>query len=165
MTQPFDGFGDIIEKNSGGCLGGEGIDAHESVRHQYQSDGVVVEVHCTGPRHGGCGKPKHLTIMWPEMIAIKYDLSPHEAFSSFLPAYASEWRVAQTKPGMPAIRHSWYPAGVNCTRCGEMIAPLVEPSECEGHLRQMRRQGWMTPKDEMAISQHCAQMAQQLRRR
>ena len=163
--QPYDGFGDIIDKNSGGCLGGEGLTAHESLRHQYQAEGLVVEVHCTGSTTGGCGKPKHMTIMWPELIAIKYDVSPHEAFAGVAPQFASEWRVAQSRPGMPAIKHSWYPVGQNCSRCGEMIAPLVEPGECEGHLKQMRRSGWMSPEQEKQMSQHCFALARQLGRR
>jgi len=165
MNQPFDGFGDVIEKQSGGCLGGEGLHAHESARHQYDKEGVVVEVHCTGPVHGGCGKPKHITIFWPEIIALKYDLSPHEAYAQVAPQFASEWRQAQSKPGMPTIRHAFYPLGQNCSRCGEMVAPLVEPSECEAHLKQMRREGWMTPQQEKQFSDHCFAVARNLRRR
>lgn len=169
MGEQFDGFGDIIEKQGGGCLGGEGLSAHESVRHQYQPVGLVVEMHCTGPREGGCGKPKHVTIPWPELIAIKYDVSPHEAYAGVSPPYASEWRVAQSRPGMPPIRHSWYPVGLNCSRCGEMVAPLIEPGECESHLKQMRRNGWPPTPDpqvtEKQMSQHCFTLARQLGRR
>jgi len=154
MSQPFDGFGDIIERETGIFKGGGGLAAHEGIRHEYAPEGVKLELHCTGPVHGGCGKPKHVTIGWVEILAIKFNLSPDEVFQN-----QSNW--APTRPPQP---HAWYPTTMRCARCNEMIAPLVEPRECESHLRQMRANGWMPQAQEAQLSQVAMQRAQQLGR-
>jgi hypothetical protein len=154
MSQQYDGFGDIIERETGIFGEGGGLKAHEGLRHQYTADGVVVELSCTGPVHGGCGKPKHVTIAWQELIAIKYNVSPHEVFPG-----GSQW--APTKPPTP---HAWYPTTLRCSRCQEMVAPLVEPRECDGHLRNARRNGWVDQQVEGQVSQRALQAAQRLGR-
>ena len=142
-------FGDIIGNETGIFSGDGGLKAHEGVQHQYSQDGVEVELHCTGPRHGGCGKPKHVTILWHEIVALKFNVSPHEAYRG------NHQLMSTWAPTRRPQAHGWYPTEMTCDRCGEMVAPIVEPRECEGHLRKARHNGWLPPQAEQQL-QHAS---------
>ncbi len=158
MNQPFDGFGDVIESQEGIFNESQGLEAYDSVRHTPQPQGLVVEVHCAQ-----CGYPRHLEIPWPELIALKYNLSPHEAYQGHpqLQQFASAWRQTNTARG---VNYAWCPASVQC-KCGIAFErPLIYPSECDSLLQPARQQGFLPSEQEKPLSNHCFQLARQHRR-
>ena len=162
MTQSFDGFGDVIEAGSGIFGSSDGLEAFDSVRHRYAPEGLVVEAHC-----GACGRARHLTIDWPEVIALKYNVSPSEAYSQHpaMRQYASPWMNTSAAQAR-GVAYAWYPQGaVRCSKCGtDFSRALIRPGECDGHLKEARRNGWMPPQAERAFSQQAAGVARQLGR-
>lgn len=160
MSQPFDGFGDIIQEQEGIFAGSEGLTAYDSVKRQYAPTGMVVEAHCEYD-----GGSRHVEISWPELIALKFDVSPHEAYASHpqLRQFAEPWTTTQGMAHKGVI-YAWYPANLRC-RCGRpFLRPLIQPTECEAHLLEMRRNSWMQPQVEQGLSQHCHNVARQLGR-
>jgi len=160
MTQAFDGFGDLIEGDNGGSLGGDGLKALDSVRRRYTGDGMLVEVNC-----GSCGKARHCTIPWPEIIALKFNVNPARVFSQVpqLRPYAAEWANTSQHAGR-GVLYAWYPSGLRC-RCGVPFnRPLITPAECESHLVEMRQRQAMSPQLEQQLSQICSTASQQPRR-
>ena len=160
MSNVFDGFGDVLESTNGIFGASDGLQAFDSVQHQYSQDGLVVQIHCES-----CGKPRHMTVMWPELCAIKFNVSPQEAFShhpSMREFSGAPWMntAAVVHRGVP---YAWYPQ-LRC-RCGNTIQrPLIRPAECEMHLAEARRNRWMTPQMEQGISQQARAVAQHLGR-
>lgn len=151
--KPFDAFGDVINAETGIFSGSSGLKAYDGVKAEYTPEGLRVEAHCPG-----CGFPRHVEISWPELIALKYDLSPYDAFNPVpsLRQFASPWsNTAQV--AHRGVDYAWYPVGLRC-RCGQDFKrPLISPGECEGHLVHMRRNRWMPPQAEQQLSQHCSQ--------
>ena len=80
MSDVFDGFGDVLEGTNGIFGGSDGLQAYDSVQHQYGQEGLIVQIHCES-----CGKPRHMTVMWPELCAIKFNV-----FRGVLPEVLSE---------------------------------------------------------------------------
>lgn len=158
MSQPFDGFGDVLENENGIFAESDGRVAYESVRRQYLPTGLRVEVHCAG-----CGYPRHVDISWPELISIKYDISPSDAFGNHpqLRQHAERWANTSGVQHR-GVHHAWYPADLRC-RCGETFnRPHITPGECDQHLSEMRRNGWLHPQAEKGIAQHCLGMRQRV---
>jgi hypothetical protein len=153
VSQPFDGFNDVIEGTTG-VLGGAGIQAYEQVRRQYTAQGLRVEVHCAS-----CGYPRHLDVSWPELIAIKCDINPAAAYGrqQNLRQFADDWASTAQQSGR-GVSYAWYPSGLRCRCSADFKRPLISPSECESHLSEMRRMGAMPRQTEGQLMQHCMAM-------
>ena len=130
--QAWDGFGDVIEGSGGIFNESDGLKAYDSVRHQTTPEGLLVECHCAS-----CGRARHVTIGWPELVALKYNVSPEEAFRGTpYQQYGSSWQVTDQTKG---VRYAWYPAGLRC-RCGNNFQrPLVSPGGRQGFSFAFRR--------------------------
>lgn len=160
MSQPFDGFGDIIQRESG-ILDGPGLRTYDNVSHQLSGDGLVVEVCCEE-----CGFTRHVLISWPELIALKYNVSPHEAYQGHpqLAQFASPWRLPSQQAINKGVALAWFPDDLRC-RCGAQFGrPHITPGECEGHLAVARQRGYVHMGQEKPISQVAFQRAKSLGR-
>ncbi len=156
----FDGFGDVLEANAGIFGESDGLQAHDSVQQQYDEEGLVVQIHCES-----CGKPRHMTIMWPEIMAIRHNVSPQEAFGHHphMRQFAGAQWANTAGVAHRGVTYAWYPQ-IRC-RCGHTIQrPLVRPGECDQHLAEARRNRWLPPQAEQAFAQQCAAVATHLGR-
>ncbi|NBT36264.1 MAG: hypothetical protein EBT03_12160 [Betaproteobacteria bacterium] len=156
----FDGFGDVLEGTSGIFGGSDGLQAYDSVQHQYSPDGLVVQLHCES-----CGKPRHMTVMWPEICSIKFNVSPNEAYGAHpqMRQYAGGQWMNTASVVSRGVPYAWYPQ-LRCA-CGNTIQrPLIRPGECESHLVEARRNRWLPPQAEQAFSQQARAVAQHLGR-
>lgn len=162
MSQPFDGFGDVLEGTAGIFGNSDGLQAYDTVRHRYSNEGLVVEACCEQ-----CGRARHLTVMWPEVIAIKYNVSPSEAYGQHpqMRQFASPW-MNTASAQVRGVPYAWYPYGaVRCSKCGhDFKRTLIRPGECEGHLQEARRNGWLPQQAEAAFSQQAGGVSQRLGR-
>jgi hypothetical protein len=160
MSDVFDGFGDVLEGTAGIFGKSEGLEAFDSVQHQYGPEGMVVQIHCES-----CGKPRHMTVMWPEICAVKFNVSPQEAYAQHptMRQYAVVQWMSTAGAVHRGVPYAWYPQ-VRC-RCGNTIQrPLIQPSECDQHLAEARRNRWLPQNAEMAFSQQARAVAQHLGR-
>lgn len=159
----FDGFGDVIQKEAGIFAGSRGHADQDRVSHDWQADGLLVEVDC---EH--CGRARHVTVSYPEIIALKYNVSPHEAFASQpqLQPFASPWRTPTQQAMQKGVHYAWMPAGLRCGRCGGAFErPHISPAECEGLLAGARQRGFLNPAQEKPLADWCFNVARQLGRR
>jgi hypothetical protein len=153
MSQ-FDGFGDIINRSDGIFGASEpniagqdgGLKAHDSVRTQATQHGVAVEMQCRG-----CPRPLRLTVEYPELVAIKYNVPPQEvaryAAAQRLPPVlqeVTEWRYSQQQ-------QAWWPVQT-CSGCRNIVGPMFTPEEADELLRKARRMGWIDAKGEEYVS-------------
>jgi len=157
MSDQYDGFGDVIEASQGIFSGSDGLQAYDSVRHTATPEGLLVECHCAN-----CGYPRHVTIAYPELIALKYNVSPHEAFNGTqFQQLASQWATTNQQRG---VKYAWYPATLRC-RCGQpFMRPLVSPGEIDGLLAPGRQRGYIQPQQEEQLTRHCFQIGRRLGR-
>lgn len=162
----YDAFGDVLEGTNGIFENSEGRQAYESCRHQYDRDGMVAECHCEI-----CGKLRHVTTTWPELVALKHNVSPAEAYGHVpqLQPFATQW--ANTAPAMhKGVPYAWYPLGMDCPNCpgrrGDRAfrRPLITPGECEAHLREGRRIGALPQNMEVPLMQLAKTAAARLNR-
>ncbi len=157
----YDNFDDIINGQAGvfspeAAAIDPGLKSFDSTRTVATPEGVVVEMFCRGNLTGnGCGRPRQFTIEWPEMVAIVYNISPHEAYQG------------QSAGGRPIVQEmtvwdfdprggAWYPKQP-CRNCRTLLMPLFTPQEAEGHLVVARQRGWIHPQGE----QFCRTLAAQ----
>lgn len=152
----FDQFNDIIGDCSGifsdgkGCVD-DGLKRFDKLVWEVSPSGVVVEMACRS-----CGRPRQLSVEWPELVALRCNVSPYDAFarSPQLAQFASRWRVAAS-PGSVV----WVPEGMRCSQCGNDIAPQFDPNECARILGEMKRRGWLSQQDEVSVGNLCMQAA------
>lgn len=149
-----DDFADIIANNHGLFDGSHatlqpGLKNHESVESDVRPEGAVYEFRCTG-----CGAQTQFVLEYPELIALKWKLSPHLAFSGHAAQVcpnASHWR---SHPGFWRLDQ-------NC-RCGWKLPLELPKNEPESMLRRARRDDYLDRDFEQKISNHCAAILQRL---
>ena len=152
MTDKYDQFSDIVQSQAGifgrdAAAMENGLHAHDSVQTSVMQDGVHVSMSCRK-----CGNPRDVTIEWPELIAIKYQISPHEAYrGAQVNFHVVPWQYSPRQDG-------WYPL-LQCQGCGEYTSPIVTPHEAEAHLQTARMRGWFRQQDELAYAKVAAQNA------
>jgi len=162
MSQNWDAFGDIVEGETGIFGQGDGLKNYEAIQHQYNKDGLLVQFGCES-----CNRPKHMTIEWPELVAIKFNVSPAEAYGGHpqLRNWASDWMntAASAHLGVP---YSWYPNGIRCSPgCGNPIRrPLIRPGECQGHLNEGFKRRFIAPQAIEGLNQQAQSVAMRLGR-
>jgi hypothetical protein len=146
----YDSFGDIINRSDGIFSGNEaniagqdgGLQAHDTARTQATMEGVAVEMQCRG-----CPRPLRLTVEYPELVAIKYNVPPQEVFRRY-PQYVrgvTEWRYSPSE-------QAWWPV-TRCSGCQNIVGPMFTPEEAEHHLARARRNAWINPAGEQQVSQ------------
>lgn len=152
----YDQFGDIIGDSSGIFSDGkgavdDGLKRFDQIVAQVVPEGITVEMSCRS-----CGRPRQLTVLWPELVALRCNVSPYDAFSRVpqLAAYASRWRVAAVPNGT-----YWIPEGMRCGKCGADVAPQFDPAECAKIIGEMKRRGWLSQQDEVQVGNVCMQAA------
>jgi hypothetical protein len=110
---------------------------------QVIPEGMAVDMACRK-----CGKPRQLTVFWPELVAIRCNVSPFDAFRGHpqLNQFASRWRIAAVPEGT-----YWMPEEALCRNCGAPVQPLFSPDECTRHIAVLRNKGWLAAEDEVAV--------------
>jgi hypothetical protein len=162
VSDTFDKFGDVIQGSEGIFAGGmgsidDGLKKFDSASHQMRADGVLVEMQCRG-----CGRPKHMLVEWPEIIAIRCGVSPHQAYGNIgeLARFASSWRPAQAQS-----EPHWVPDGATCNRCGTPVQPMFSVAECYRLIAKAKSQGLLRESDEVQLGQICTRVAQMMQMR
>lgn len=151
----FDAFGDIINEQAG-IFGNEqaglepGLSKHDAVHAKPTPQGVVLQIACQG-----CGRPTHMTVEWPEMVALKYGVNPVVAFRQHR-------GVLNDPTPWEFLPHegSWRP-DLRCRQCKFHFPVRLEPHEPERYLSAARRAGYINPSGENQISQIAAKVASQ----
>jgi hypothetical protein len=163
MSNDGDQFYDVrgkVQGIFGESLGGidGGLKQHNRVQSQLTKDGLVSEIACAG-----CGQPKQITFLWPELIAVRCGVSPYDAFVSHpqLRSFASRWRQA----GPSDLRHLgegefWTPSEFRCARmsCGQPVEIWLTPDECGTYIVKGKRKGFLNQSQEVAIGNWCMNM-------
>jgi hypothetical protein len=152
----YDAFGDVITKQAG-IFGGEcaglcdGLGDHDTTKTATTQQGVIVDMSCRG-----CGRPCRVVAEWPEMVAVKYNVSPRMVFGTMPGVLSSptEWMFSQATNG-------WYPEQY-CQHCRTPCNPHFTPAEAEQHLAVGRQRGWINPVAEQQLSQAAAQTRQRI---
>ena len=144
--EEFDRFGDVINGNNG-IFGSDtaameqGLVNFDTARTVATAQGVVVEMACRG-----CGRGVKLTIEYPELVAVKYNVAPHIAFQG-------QPNILQNPvPWAYSPREqAWWPH-YPCNHCRTPCAPLMTPEEAEGHLAKARRNRWIDTAGEQYVA-------------
>lgn len=162
--QEYDAFGDIINTQNGIFAADQaqiepGLTKFDQASTVAQPDGVKVVKYCAPVAQAGqgCGRTQQLTIEYAELIAIKYGVSPHLAFSN-APQFMHdpcEWRYNPREQG-------WHPM-VTCPNCATLLLVFITQDEAERHLAVARRHGWIHPQAEAAASRRADQVARHVR--
>jgi hypothetical protein len=160
VSDEYDRFGDVIQASEGIFAGGmgaidDGLKKFDSASHQVRQDGVLVEMQCRG-----CGRPKHMLVEWPEIVAIRCNVSPHVAYGQQpqLQRFASAWRpaLAQSEP-------SWVPEGAACNWCQQLVQPVFTVAECYRLILKAKESQAISEQDEMQLGNICMSAAQRQR--
>lgn len=163
MSDEFDQFADVKANTFGIFADGLGsvddaLRAHTRTNSQLVDSGMLAELPCSG-----CGKPKQLVVEWAELIALRCDISPYDAFGGHpqLGQYASRWRrasprdLAELHPNKQGDH--WVTEGVVCGKCGVPIEIMVSPDECSIALTQAKRRKLITQNWEQGVGNWCLQ--------
>jgi len=151
-----DRFEDVIEKTRGlfdGTQAGlePGLANMESVDSDVTPDGAVYQFRCQG-----CGNTVQLVVEYPELVALKFKLSPHIAFqgpAARLCPQASKW--------LP--QHGKWKLQQPCGACSWNLRLELQKNEPEGMLRRARREDYFGGQHEKALSEHCNAIYQRMR--
>jgi hypothetical protein len=163
MTVEHDNFADLIHQSTG-IFGGTdaniagpegGLQSFDKPTTTVTPEGVAVGMSCRG-----CGRPAQLVVEYPELVAIKYGVSPLIAYQGITPAPVREpidWRYSASQQG-------WFPVKT-CAWCHTLCAPIFTPEEADAHLGRARRNGWTREDAEKALSMIAYRAAEQLAQR
>lgn len=164
-----DDFADIIETTHGSF--GESLGQFEGVTDAVQPDGAAFEFMCQG-----CSRPVRLTLDYPELVALKFKMSPHIAFSPQRPSMSQMARgPASQFCGSPS---QWKPETGKgewrilnkCQHCQWNLRLVLKFNEPEALLKRARNEGYFPRDKEAAVTQHCQallaqyQQSRQMRR-
>jgi len=145
-----DAFNDIRAKTEGifaGSLGlADGQQDLKQIPHQIVKNGVAIDYRCQQ-----CGVPHRIEVTWPEIIAIRCQISPQIAYgrTQNLQAFADPWD--QMRDG------TWIPHGFRCSKCGSQSFMGLVPKECARWIAKGRQNGWISPKVEQQLGTICVQ--------
>ncbi len=156
----FDSFGDVVNGSSGifdgsttSIAGSDGgLQSFDRPTTTPRMDGVAVGMQCRG-----CGRPVELLAEYPELVCVKYGVSPHKVFEVY-PELRGQ--VAQiTKWEYSGANQGWAPVQV-CPHCRTWVPPIFTPEEADRLLSKARRAGWINVNGEKIISQAAYNAAQ-----
>ena len=152
MSNHFDGFDDVVGGSAGifdgsttsiaGTQGG--LSSFDSPTTTPRADGVAVGMQCRG-----CGKPVELVVEYPELVCVKYGISPHPVMNAF-PALRGQV-AAVTQWQYSAANQGWAPMQI-CQHCHTWLPPIFTPEEADRLLNKARRNGWINIQAEKVIS-------------
>jgi hypothetical protein len=157
-TRREDDFADIINTTQG-VFGDNsagldpGLSKHDSVDVGVTGEGAVFEFTCPG-----CGRSRQLVIEYPELVALKYRISPHMAFQGQGRAYcqdASVWRWVKDE-------HKWG-LQMKCNLCPYHYPLRLSPAEPEAILGKARRASLINPVAEQQVMQYVDAVRQRMR--
>jgi hypothetical protein len=165
MSENKDDFHDIISSNHGL------FDAHnatlddalghiDGVKVGVQQEGVAFEVTCHG-----CRAATRLTVEYPEIIALAFNVSPSVAFAHRSQALPDPRSILHDKPS------TWEPVpGKGAWQCQERCPSSscrwnlrieLSVTEPQQYLRRAKAQGYIDPNMERAVAHHCRALQQQ----
>lgn len=148
------GYDQIIDNQKGifgaDCAGlcGSAMDAFSESQAVPDASGMMYEVTCEN-----CG-PRKIVVEWPELVAIKNQISPHIAFQR-----APNLVQQPTAWGFDQRQQCWFP-DLRCRSCNWQFRLMVSPNEIERGLRYAISQGWLPEQAFAQISNLCAQVKQ-----
>jgi hypothetical protein len=142
----------IFGDDCAGLCGDSAMTAFSSAPRVTTPQGVIYDVVC---ENGDSGLTKIL-VEWPEIIAMKVNISPHLAFQG-------QQGYPQTQWGFDSKEQAWYP-DVRCSRCNWPFRLMVSPGEIESNLRAGVSKGFLSDQDVQRIAQHCAMVRQRIGR-
>lgn len=153
----YDDFRDIVERNQGVFGDTEaslepGLRAHDGVQSRVMPEGAAFEFRCDG-----CGKMRRLILEYPELVALKFRLSPHVAFRGQAAQFCrspSTWVWAPEE-------HAWR-LKLQCSSCPWHYRLKLSPQEPEQYLARARRENYINRDGEAAVQNHCNAMFQHL---
>lgn len=158
QEEDFDDFADIIN-NQAGVFGDtaaaldHGLKAMDTVDVAVTPAGAVLEFRCVG-----CGRPRQLTLDYPELVALKMRISPHMAFKSG--QHVSDpttWRWVKEE-------HRWGLV-MQCNMCPYHYAVRLGAQEPDAILSKARRAGYINPAGEQGVVVYVNQMRQRYGKR
>jgi len=127
-----DYFDDIMGDNSVPTIfSGSGMEQLESIQATSNPQGVMVDMMCRPP---GCGKPVKILLEWPELF-----IAAHAPATGIVP-YGWERSEENMMP---------YPR-MNCSRCGNLIAPMVPPQWAKRQVDSALEAGLITQEELLA---------------
>lgn len=145
FTDVVDGSAGIFDGSTTGIAGTQGgLNSFDSPTTTSRQDGVAVGMQCRG-----CGRPVEMLVEYPELVCVRYGVSPHLVFQLY-PQLRSqvrevtEWQYSQANQG-------WAPVQT-CASCRTWVPPIFTPEEAERLLAKARRSGWLTSDGEKAMS-------------
>jgi len=158
MSDNFDDFEDIMHRNRGVFGDTEaalepGLRAHDGVESQVLPEGAAFEFRCDG-----CGKMRRLILEYPELVALKFTLSPHVAFHG---QYRSMCRDPSTWLWSKKD-HAWR-IKQQCSSCPWHYRLMINPSDPERMLGAARRANFINREGEAAVANHCNSVVQHMR--
>jgi hypothetical protein len=150
VTNHFDDFSDIIGTNNGVFGATEAaldsaLEKHDSVETAVMPQGAALEFRCPG-----CGKMRRLIIEYPELVALKYFVSPHQAFVGHASGWCptpSTWRFVRDEHKFGLVQ--------KCSFCNFHYPVRLDPNEPEKILAMARRNNLFNPQVEAAVAHHC----------
>lgn len=147
-----DRFADVVDSSAGifdgsttGIAGTQGgLTSFDSPTTTSRQDGVAVGMQCRG-----CGRPVEMLVEYPELVCIKYGISPHLVFQLYPQLrrhvqQVTEWQYSQANQG-------WAPMQP-CASCRTWVPPIFTQEEGERLLAKARRSGWITSAGEKEMS-------------
>ena len=117
-------------------------------------EGLAISLQCERD-----GRPQTVVAEYPELIAIKYGISPHIAYGQavaqghkipYLNGPATQW-------GYDPNMKRWFPNAA--CRCGAPIQPRISVAEAESALRAAQAAPWIEVAIVTQLSNFCAKMA------
>lgn len=150
----FDDMGDLDGQQ--GIFGGADAvtgrsaidDVTRGARTQAQQDGYHIHHQCEG-----CGRHRDTIVEYPELIAVKYRVSPHLAYQGIRVPMMSgplmQW-------GYDSQRDAWFP-GQSCA-CNYGAKLLVTVSEATSVIDKALQRGWLPIDLYNQLAQRCHQV-------
>jgi hypothetical protein len=160
----WDNFDDIVH-GSMGIYGDDtaaldhGLVRLDSVTTHPTQQGVALEFRCHG-----CGKTRRLTLDYPEIVALKNQMSPHIAFGPQAPPQLRQVQV--TDPTNWTWRgHEGWGLNMRCDKCPYHYSVRMSADEPDKILRSALRLGFIDQRGYQGVNQLVHQYAQHLHQR
>lgn len=132
----------MFDKNEAGLR--PALEEFESMEERIEKTGPVLSFRCQG-----CGTTLDYKLEWPELIALKFRVSPHLAGIGGLLQHGepSVWQHVSGRGTWKLIQR--------CPQCGWKLLPEIRHGQPEEWLKRGRREGYVNPDMESRLQQHC----------
>jgi hypothetical protein len=138
-----------------------GLTNFDNLTTTQRQDGVAVGMQCRG-----CGRPVEMLVEYPELVCVKYGVSPHLVVQLYRgqdqqhPNLRGQFQSA-TEWVYTSENQGWSPNQF-CS-CRTWAAPIFTPEEAERLLAKARRSGWIDLAGEKMMSMAAYDTAKQAR--